>query len=594
MRALHAAGFALLAIVLVAVPLTSGNEYELRVFMLFLIYGIIAVGLNVLIGLTGLVSLGQAGLFALGAYTGAILAVRAGADLLLASLGAAAVAGVFGAVLAYPSVRVRGVYLAVVTIAFGLIVENVAIEWQSLTGGTTGLTSIPGPNVLGKPLSGYAFYGVLAVTLFLATLGAHNLKHSGHGRAMLAVAQSETAARSLGVSPTGLRTLAFVVAATTAGIAGSFYSFLNSYISPDIFTFSDSIRFLLMVILGGAASTFGPVLGAFALTYLPEVLQRFAEWQSFAYGALLLLVMFVLPNGILGTLAQLLARLRPAPRGVDPAGSVPADVTLAGRTPAALATHELTMRFGGLTALSRASIRVAPGEIHALIGPNGAGKSTFVNTVTGFYRPSAGAVELDGTALGGRKVHEIARLGLARTFQNTELFGDMSVLENVMVGCSAHLGYGLAGAILRTPAFRRREAACRAAAVGLLSFVGLTDCANERARVLPFGKQRRLEIARALAARPRLLLLDEPAAGLTTGEIDELEAMIRSIAALGVSVLLIEHHVDLIMAIADTVTVLDYGEVIASDRPGVVQSDPRVIEAYFGSPAAAVLDEEAA
>jgi ABC-type branched-subunit amino acid transport system ATPase component/putative flippase GtrA len=490
-------------------------------------------------------------------------------------------------------VRVRGVYLAVVTIAFGLIVENVAIEWQGLTGGTTGLSGIPGPNLFGYPLSGYAFYAVLATTLFLGTLATHNLKYSGYGRAMLAVSQSETAARSLGIGATGIRTLAFAVAAVTAGVAGSFYAFLNAYISPDIFTFSDSVRFLLMVILGGAASTFGPVLGAFILTYLPEVLQRFAEWQKFAYGALLLAVMFGLPSGILGTLGNLYARLRPGPRGVDLADGTAAAVILAGRTPAALETNRLTVRFGGLTALDAATVRVAPGEIHALIGPNGAGKSTFVNTISGFYRPSDGGVRLDGTELAGRKVHDIARRGLARTFQNTELFGQMTVLENVMVGGFHHLGYGLPSAILRTPRFRREEAACRAAAIGLLDFVGLADAANEQARYLPFGHQRRLEIARALATRPRLLLLDEPAAGLTTQEIDELEEMIRKIAGLGVSVLLIEHHVDLIMAVADTVTVLDYGQIIASDRPEAVQADPRVIEAYFGGPST-ILSEEAA
>lgn len=596
MNTLFRIGFALLALALVAVPLTAGNEYELRLFMLFLIYGIIAVGLNVLVGLTGLVSLGQAGLFALGAYTGGILATRFGFDILFASLAAALISGLFGILLAYPTVRVRGVYLAVVTIAFGLIVENVAIEWQSLTGGTTGLSGIPAPNVLGFPLTGYAFYGVLAATLLTVTLLTHHLKWSAYGRAMLAVSQSETAARSLGVNVTAIRTLAFVVAAMTAGIAGSFYAFLNAYISPDIFTFSDSVRFLLMVILGGAASTFGPVVGAAILTYLPELLQQFAEWQRFAYGALLLLVMFGLPRGILGTLGGLMGRLRPVARGVDPReGTAIADFLQDGvRTPAELATQGLTVRFGGLTALSEASVCVKPGEIHALIGPNGAGKSTFVNTISGFYSPTEGSFSLNGIPLVGRKPHQIARLGLARTFQNTELFGEMSVLENVLVGVEQRRSYGLPGALLRTPGFRREEVACRSAAIGLLAFVGLAEYANEAARFLPFGHQRRLEIARALAARPRLLLLDEPAAGLTTQEIDELEDMIRKIAALGVSVLLIEHHVDLIMAVADTVTVLDYGQIIASAQPSVVQADPRVIEAYFGGPLTQAPETEAA
>jgi branched-chain amino acid transport system ATP-binding protein/branched-chain amino acid transport system permease protein len=586
MRHLTTIGFLALAAILVAVPLASNNEYELRLFMLFLIYGIIAVGLNVLVGLTGLVSLGQAGLFALGSYTGAILATRLGFDMVSAALVAAIVAGFFGVLLAYPTVRVRGVYLAVVTIAFGLIVENVAIEWQSMTGGTTGITSIPSPNLFGLRLSGYAYYGLLAVVLFLAAAAAHNLKISRFGRAMLAVSQSETAARALGVDATGVRTLAFVAAAVTAGLAGTFYAFLNSYISPDIFTFSDSVRFLLMVILGGAASTFGPILGAYILTYLPEYLQQFAVWQKFAYGALLLVVMFVMPRGIMGSLALGLKKLRPGPRAVSAKEGIPAEETLR-RDPrtqrSELVARELTVRFGGLTALNKASLRVKPGEVHALIGPNGAGKSTFVNTISGFYRPTEGEFEIDGVQLAGRKSHEIARLGLSRTFQNTELFGELTVLENVMVGYQQGLGYGLAAALLRTPAMRRQEEECRRAAIGLLAFVDLQDYANEEARFLPFGLQRRLEIARALAARPRLLLLDEPAAGLTTQEIDALEEMIRRIAALGVSVLLIEHHVELIMAVADTVTVLDYGQIIASDTPAVVQDDPRVIEAYFGT-----------
>ncbi|MFG1398986.1 branched-chain amino acid ABC transporter ATP-binding protein/permease [Roseixanthobacter pseudopolyaromaticivorans] len=586
MRHLTALGFLVFAAILVAVPLTAGNEYELRLFMLFLIYGVIAVGLNVLVGLTGLVSLGQAGLFALGSYTGAILAVRLGFDMLSASIAAAIVSGVFGVLLAYPTVRVRGVYLAVVTIAFGIIVENVAIEWQSLTGGTTGLSSIPRPNIFGYRISGFAFYGVLAVTLFLATLATHNLKLSRYGRAMLAVSQSETAARALGVNATAMRTLAFVVASVTAGIAGSFYAFLNSYISPDIFTFSDSVRFLLMVILGGAASTFGPVIGAYILTYLPEFLQQFQLWQKFAYGALLLVVMFALPRGIVGTAWMLVTRLNPQKREADPAEGIPAEQSLrhdvrAGE--AELVARDLTVRFGGLTALSKASLRVKPGEVHALIGPNGAGKSTFVNTISGFYKPTEGEFELDGIQLTGKRSHEIARIGLARTFQNTELFGELTVLENVMVGYQQRLTYGIADALLRTPRLRREERESRRAAIGLLTFVGLDAYANEQARFLPFGLQRRLEIARALAAKPRLLLLDEPAAGLTTQEIDELEAMIRRIAALGISVLLIEHHVELIMAVADTVTVLDYGQVIASDTPAIVQEDPRVIEAYFGA-----------
>ena len=588
-------GFALLAGILAVVPFTAANEYELRLFMLFLVYAVIALGLNVLVGLAGLVSLGQAGLFALGAYTGAILATRAGFELVSASLAAMIIASLFGVLLAYPTVRVRGVYLAVITIAFGLIVENAAIEWHGLTGGPMGITSIPKPVLFGFKLSSYAYYSVLAIVLFVVAIFTHNLKRSRFGRAMLAVSQSETAARSLGVNVTAVRTLAFVVAAATAGLAGVLYVFLNSYVSPDIFTFSDSIRFLLMVIFGGAGSTTGPLIGALILTYLPEYLQQFEYWQKFAYGLLLAVVMFVLPLGVFGTAISLIRRWRSRAKVVDASFAVGIEEALK-RDPAAavrqgaeLVVQELTVRFGGLTALSDVSLRVRPGEIHALIGPNGAGKSTLVNSITGFYRPSEGRFSLDGLDLSGRPPHAIARQGLARTFQNTELFGNLTVIENVLIGYQQRFGYTLFDAAIRTPRFRREEQACFRVATGLLAFVGLTEYAYETARFLPFGLQRRLEVARALASAPRLLLLDEPAAGLTAGEIDELDAMIRRIASLGVSVLLIEHHVELIMALADRVTVLDYGQAIASDTPEAVQQDPRVIEAYFGTAAARTL-----
>jgi len=580
-------GFALFALLLVAVPLQAGNEYELRLFMRFLIYGVLAVGLNVLVGFAGLISLGQAGLFALGAYTAAILSLNLGFGLISSSIAAIVITSLFGALLAYPTVRVRGVYLAVVTIAFGLIIENVAIEWHGLTGGTTGLSGMPRPDLFGLELSGLQYYAVLAVILLLTTILVHNIKHSRFGRMMFGVSQSETAARALGVNVTGVRTQAFVIAAATAGLAGVLFTFLNSYISPDVFTFSDSVRFLLMVIFGGAGTTAGPILGAYILTYLPDYLQQFGYWQQFAYGALLATVMFILPGGIVGSLAKWTRRWRKVRRALDPAERGNAGDDLArgsgqGRG-AELIADGLTVRFGGLTALNAAHIHVKPEEVHALIGPNGAGKSTFINAISGFYQPNEGSVTLDGKAMTGRSSFRIARSGLARTFQNTELFGEMTVLENVMLGCSRRFGYSLLDAALRSPRFHREEAECRRVSIAFIEFLGLADYAYETARFLPFGLQRRLEIARALASDPSLLLLDEPAAGLTTQEIEELESIIRKVATLGVSVLLIEHHVDLIMAVADTVTVLDYGVVIACDRPAAIQDDPRVIEAYFGT-----------
>lgn len=578
------AWFFMLALVLALVPWWMGNEYELRLFMLFMTYAIIALGLHVLVGLTGLLSLGQAGLFALGAYVAAILATRVTADILVCSVVAVALGGAVGALLAYPAVRVRGVYLAVVTIAFGLIVENIAVEWSSLTGGTTGISAIPSPALLGMPLDGQGLYVVLAACLFGVALAAFHLKHSRFGRAMLAVSQSETASRGVGINPTAIRTLAFMVAASCASLAGVFYSFLNSYISPDIFTFSESVRFLLMVILGGAATVAGALAGSLVLTYLPEVLQQFQYWQQFAYGALLFLVMLCLPKGMVGTMQVWLGFFSTKRQGSGQSVSANAPIlALKETTGQAFCAKSLTVRFGGLTALERASLMLQPGKVHALIGPNGAGKSTFINTITGFYRPQEGDFSMGGESLLGVPPHRIARAGLARTFQNTELFGQMTVLENVMVGFQSRMHYSLISAMVRTAVFGREERQCRDESMQILDWLGLAGYAQTEAASLPFGLQRKLEVARALASRPEVLLMDEPAAGLTAAELKEMEALIRQVASMGISVLLIEHHIDLIMAVADRITVLDYGKVIAEDSPSAIRTNDRVIQAYLGS-----------
>jgi branched-chain amino acid transport system permease protein len=360
-------------------------------------------------------------------------------------------------------------------------------------------------------------------------------------------------------------------------------------VNPDTFRFVDSVRFLLMVILGGSGTVVGPVIGAAALTYLPELFQALGVWQQFAYGALLAFVMFVMPLGIAGTAIHWYGRLQPKRAHSSqawPAPQAEVDALLEHRIErdsSCLRTSNLTVAFGGLIANNRISEDVRTGTVHAVIGPNGAGKSTFLNCISGFYRPTSGAIELFGRPTVGVPIHALARLGLARTFQNTELFGQMTVLENVLVGFHTRYKGGLLATVLRLPIFFADERHFRELARALLRYVGLSDYAGEQARNLPFGHQRRLEIARALALSPKLLLLDEPAAGLTHGEIEDLKALIRELARRHITVILVEHHVDMIMAISDRVTVLDYGEVIASGSVREVQDDPKVIEAYFGS-----------
>jgi ABC-type branched-subunit amino acid transport system ATPase component len=407
---------------------------------------------------------------------------------------------------------------------------------------------------------------------------------------MRATAQSENAARSLGINLAGTRTLAFVISAALAGLAGGLYTFLNLFVNYETFTFFHSISFLLMVILGGLGTLAGPIVGATILTYVTEIFQDFGQWQIFAYGLLLAVLMFVMPKGIMGTLGDLFAlvtvKTRARETGAWPNRTVPIDTLIEHVKPSddiALATEDVSLRFGGLVAVDSVQLLVRAGSVHALIGPNGAGKSSMLNLISGFYVPSSGQITFHGRRIDGRPSHELARLGIARTFQNTELFGQMSVLENVLAGFDPHYRSTMAETLLRLPRFAREEKNFLSQAHALLNFVGLAEFAEEEARNLPFGHQRRLEIARALALRPKLLLLDEPAAGLTHGEIEDLKALIRLLAESGVTIILVEHHVDMVMTVSDHVTVLDYGKVIASGAAAEVQKDPLVIEAYFGS-----------
>ena len=560
---------ALTAAALLAAAKSDG--YTPFVLALVALTAVVGVGLNILLGLTGQVSLGHVGFYAIGAYTVAILTLK-GVDFWIALPLAGAVAGIVGFALALPALRVTGPYLAMVTIAFAFIIQHGTIEWRALTGGANGLMGIA-PPALGALIFTEREMAMLAVTLAGASLYAfHRLARSGWGMAMVAVRDAEPAARSIGLNPVIVKTAAFSLSAVFTGLAGGIFAPLLMFVAPDSFPFSQSILFLFAVIVGGAGWTFGPVVGALVSVVLPELLSSLAEYRLLFFGASLLVILWVAPAGVLGLLARLWRRTEPS---VVAATAFDVAAFLAPKGAAGtLEVRDLGITFGGIKAASAVSFTALPGKVTSVIGPNGAGKTTVLNLIGGFYRPDSGSIRLGERELAGSPAWKVARAGIARTYQTTKLFATMSIIDNVLIA----LRRGRLGSMAADAA----SPADRDAAEALLAFVGYHGSLSVPAGDLPHVDRRLVEVARALAMRPRVLLLDEPAAGLMRSDKDALSRLIRRIADLGIAVILVEHDMLLVMGISDAVIVLDAGVRIAAGSPIEVRHDPKVLKAYLG------------
>ncbi len=568
------AGLAAVTLAAVAGIIWEANNYYLYVLALVGLTAIVGVGLNVLLGLSGQISFGHVAFYAIGGYVVGILTTRTAIDFWLALPLAGLVAGLAGVLLAVPALRLRGPYLAMVTIAFGFIVEQGAAEMGWLTGGWNGLIGIPPPSLAGYKFNERAIALFVLVLAVLAFWLYARLEANPWGKAMRAVRDSEVASQSIGLDPTLIRTVAFALSAALTGLAGGVFAAMSDFISPESFPFIQSILFLLVVMIGGADRVFGPLVGALIVVLLPELLSWLAQYRLLFVGLLLFIVLRLAPDGFVGLAGRFFAtprssRLPQAKRDV-------AGYLSRGRSERRLATAGLSASFGGVKAVTDLAFAAEPGRITSIIGPNGAGKSTVLNLVCGFYQPDRGSIRLGDREIAGLASHTVARAGIARTYQTTQLFAQMSVIDNVLVALRR-------GRLAPTDLLRAdRNPDAAALAESLLAFVGYAGPLDGAAGSLPHVDKRLVEIARALALAPGVLALDEPAAGLDAGDTQRLARLLREVAATGIAVLLVEHDMKLVMGVSDHVIVLDAGRKIAEGPPAEIARNPLVLQAYLG------------
>lgn len=563
-------------------PLFNASPYFMTLVILGISYAIVVIGQNVLLGYTGQFSLGTAGFFGIGAYGFAIATTKLGTPFWVGVLVSIALAVVFGLVIGITTSKLSGHYLGMVTICFVVIVNLVLSNWILITNGPDGISGIPRPTLFGLVdfTKDVNFYYFSLLILLLVMWFGKRLKSSRTGRAMEAVRENEMAAAVTGVRTYQIKVTAFVISSALAGLGGAIYASGANYISPSTFTFDQSVIFLTMTVVGGSSSVYGGVLGALLLTFLPEWLRFLKDIYLAVYGLMVILFVLFMPKGI-WNLTTIFKRFFKAD-----AETLSADVKelLLEKQPegSILTVKGLSKHFGGLKAVDLLDFNVASGEVKALIGPNGSGKTTVLNLLTGLYTPTSGEIIFEDHKISKQRPEDITELGIARTFQNIRLFSELSVLENVMVGQTCRTKQGIISVVIPNRTAIKQEKQVEARAMAALAFVGLADKKDWLAKNLPYGQQRLVEIARALATQPKLLLLDEPAAGLNPSETDELVKLLQKLNDYGLSMFLVEHDMSLVKKLATSVTVLNFGQKIAEGDVNKTLQDPIVVEAYLG------------
>ncbi|MDB5627847.1 MAG: transporter related [Tardiphaga sp.] len=569
----HLPYFAAAAVAVFAAATMTFDGYVLNILMQATTFAVAVFGLTIVLGLCGQINLAQAAFFGFGAYVVGLGTTDYQMNFWVCLVAGSLLALAAGALLGMSTLKLGGHYLAMVTISFQQIVTLIMINAIWLTKGPDGVSRIGRPSLL---QSQQAFLAFCVAALAIIGYLVWHLPDTRLGRAMRAVRDNELAAGVVGIDVVRTKIAAFALSALLGGMGGGLFAGGFAYVSPDQFSFAESIVFLTMALLGGVASPIGAVIGTGLLILIPEWLRFLKSVPGLylaIYGLSVILIIRFMPDGIWGFVTAGYDRLRPRQRiAIDAPPLQLSPATVGGDI--VLDVSQLSKHFGGLKAVDEVDMTVKRGGVHALIGPNGSGKTTTLNVLSGLYNATAGKVMLDGTDVTTMAPHLRAAAGLGRTFQNIRLFRSMTALENVVIGAERP-GNTLVG--------KGDAVALNQRAMSALNFVGLGPRANELISSFSYGHQRLIEIARALAANPTLLLLDEPAAGLNSSEKLELHELLKRIAAQGLTILIIDHDMTLVSEAAQHITVLNFGRRIADGESMAVLRHPDVVSAYLGT-----------
>lgn len=576
------------AVALVVYALGYANAYDLRVLTVGGIYALLVIGYQFIFGHAGALSLAQGAFFGIGAYVTGILGSQLGWTFPATFPLSLILPAIVAVIIAVPVLKLESHYFALATLGIGQVVLLLAINWTDVTGGANGIPGVPPIDIFGWQVSrGLALAAIVWLFVLIGGLVAWQIMRGLYGHAFQVMRENQLAAGSIGINTGMLRFVAFILSALYGGAAGALHVHTLKIVSPEALEFHVMVSCLTMTVIGGRYRVAGAIVGALILVHLPEWFRFLERNYLIAYGAGMLAMIVIAPYGLIGAFDQLRARFFPElPPPAPPAEPLPPsrrDIAPGAAKAPILEVRRMVKRFGGVSASEDVSLHLERGEIVGLIGPNGSGKTTLVNLISGNYRPDSGDILLRGGSIVGQPPHAISRLGVARTFQNLNLVAEMTVLDNVAAARTGAEQAGLSSA-LKTGWHDLRQQRARRHAMGLLEALGIADVAMQQAGSVPHGIQRRVEIARALATQPEILLLDEPAAGLNETEQADLANRLRGLAGIGLTLMIVEHNMPFLMPLAERMICLDYGRVIASGTPEEIRHHPAVVEAYLGTP----------